>query len=88
MAKFTIPIDAQRWPGLAGPTVVRAEATTYASQENQVERNLQQSHYARLDCFDASNNFLGTATLSSGETLGTAYHSGTIEGMLDSAFGP
>lgn len=93
MARVTVTVDPVVMPGLAGPTCVRAEATTYESSENRVERNVNQSHYARINCFDAAGVMLHPpdkpATLDSGlVTLGTAYRSGTLDGMLLNAFGP
>jgi len=87
MAKFTVAIDSTTLPGLAGPSCTRAEVTTYASQENVVERNLQQSRYATIDCYDAADTYLGRAYISSADTLGTAFRSGSLEGMLLNAFG-
>ena len=90
MAVITnVAVDAARWPLLAGPTCTHANATTYASPAQPlVEAPFNQSHYMLIDCFDAANRLLGRASLDTGaETVAGAYRAGTLDGILDAAFG-
>lgn len=88
MATFDVPVDPAVLPGLAGPSCVRAVATTYRdSAEPLVERNFQQSRFARIQCFNAANALLGVASIDSQDTLGTAFRGGTLEAVVLAAFG-
>lgn len=88
MATFDVPVDPAVLPGLAGPSCVRAVATTYRdSVAPLVERNFNQSRYARIECFNAGGTSLGVATISTIDTIGNEFRAGTFQDALLNAFG-
>jgi hypothetical protein len=87
MAKFNgLPVSETDFPNFYSAGGRTANATTYESPENPVERPLNQSHYVKIDFFDSAGKYLWTSTLSTQDTLGAAMKAGTLVEILQAAF--